>query len=117
MNEEDIIMRDQYHWKTPDGPIVTVFAKHRHIDHYYIKIEAEDRFDTTKRELLFPLEGKMSKKEEQLSQREWDRVVGIGKTQPPSKGKKPTKPFTNHKPTYDHHKKGNDAFNKNEKND
>lgn len=59
----------------------------------------------------------MSDKEEQLTQREWDRVVGIGKTQPPAKSKKPTKPFTNHQPTYDRFKKSNDEFNKNAKND
>ena len=39
--------------------------------------------------------------EVELTQREWDRAVGIGKKQTPSKSKKPTKPFTNHKPTYD----------------
>jgi len=46
---------------------------------------------------------------EQLTQREWDRIVGIGKTQQPSKSKKPTKPFTNHKATLDRYpKKKND---------
>ena len=45
----------------------------------------------------------MTKKDEQLSQREWDRIVGWGKAQPPSPGKKviSKEPFTNHKPTYD----------------
>lgn len=69
----------------------------------------------------------MSKKEEeQLSQREWDRVVGIGKTQPPAKSKEkddpwaeggeviPLSPFTNHKPTYD---RMQEILAKNKKND
>ncbi len=59
----------------------------------------------------------MSKKEEQLTQREWDRIVGIGKIQTPAKSKKSTKPFTNHQPTLDRYEKSNDTFNKNEKND
>jgi len=61
----------------------------------------------------------------QLTQREWDRIVGIGKTHPPAESKKdeteyvvvPLSPFTNHQPTYDRYKKSNDTFNKNEKDD
>ena len=72
----------------------------------------------------------MSDKEE-LTQREWDRIVGIGKKQPPAKGEQknipldpkaeyvvvPLSPFTNHQPTIDRFKKSNDEFNKNVKND
>ncbi len=56
MNDEDIIMGEQYRWGKPDGPVVTVVAKHQYIDdHYYIKFEVKKRFDSSRRELLFPL--------------------------------------------------------------
>lgn len=56
MNDEDIVIGNQYRWREPDGPIVTVYNKHEHIDnHYYIKFEQRNSVDTTRRELLFPL--------------------------------------------------------------
>lgn len=52
-----IFKDEQYHYGAPDGPIVTVYSIHPHIDnHYYIRFEEKGNVDTTQRERLFPLE-------------------------------------------------------------
>ena len=55
MNSEDIIIGKQY---STGGRIVTVYAKHEHIDnHYYIRFEDErGGVDTARRENLYSLE-------------------------------------------------------------
>lgn len=58
MKFEDVKIGQQYRWGAPDGPVVTVRAKHYSIDHCYIKVEEENRFDTTKSKLLFPIRRK-----------------------------------------------------------
>jgi len=58
MDKKDIFKNGQYRCGTADGPIVTVYSIHEHIDnHYYIKYE-NGSVDTTQRERLFPLEEK-----------------------------------------------------------
>ena len=53
---DEIIIGEQYRWGSAGGPVVTVWNKHHCIDnHYYIKFEVRDSFDTTRRELLFPI--------------------------------------------------------------
>ena len=60
MNDEDIIIGERYRWRSAGGPVVTVWSKHDHIDnHYYIKFEVQNRFDSTRKELLFPYGGEI----------------------------------------------------------
>jgi len=57
MDKKDIFKGEKYRLGAQDGPIVTVYSIHDHIDnHYYIRYESGS-VDTSTRERLFPLEG------------------------------------------------------------
>lgn len=57
MDKKDIFKGGKYRYGAPDGPIVTVYSIHDHIDnHYYIRYE-NGSVNTSQRSRLFPLEG------------------------------------------------------------
>ena len=57
MNQSDVIVGNKYRHGSPNGPIVEVYSKHQYIpDHFYIRYIDKNRVDTTRSELLFPLE-------------------------------------------------------------
>jgi hypothetical protein len=56
MHKKDIFKDNQYRYGKVDGPVVTVYSIHPHIDnHYYIKYE-NGSVDTSQRERLYPLD-------------------------------------------------------------
>ena len=55
VNKEDIIRGNKYRYGAVDGPIVTVYSIHGHIDnHLYIRYE-NGSVNTSQRERLYPL--------------------------------------------------------------
>lgn len=57
MLAEDVIIGNKYHHGSINGPVVEVYSKHQYIaNHFYIRFIDKNSVDTTRSELLFPLE-------------------------------------------------------------